>query len=109
VRETAVQSVIWSQHVKNAMVLTKLQCAQCTVSTNGVKVPKDQLKCANFQNKHSGNDGGCITRQNYITSRPKKEAPKRFQPRGGHSNFSQRYFTQQQQQQLPHATSLYII
>jgi hypothetical protein len=75
------------------------ETSACPVSTNGVKVPDEQLKCANCQQKHSANYGGCISRQNYITSRPKKKAPKKVNIRGGQPNFSQRYPAPSQQSQ----------
>jgi hypothetical protein len=101
------------------------ETSACTVSATGAKVPEDQLKCVNCQQKHSANYGGCASRQNYIISRPmKKQAPRSSRPRDGRLNHSQRYFTpnqhshhwpplqqqhqQQQQQQHFHPQSQYV-
>ncbi len=62
------------------------ETSACTHSKRGEKVPEEQLKCANCQQKHSANFGGCSSRQKYIESRPQRQTPKVYNNRAGQPN-----------------------
>ena len=66
------------------------ETSTCTHSKRGEKVPEELLKCANCQQKHSANFGGCSSRKTYIDSRPKRQTPRIYNNRGAQPSTNQR-------------------
>jgi hypothetical protein len=53
------------------------ETAECNLAAKGIKLPKEQLKCANCKLQHTANYGGCKVRKDFIKNQPKRKM--RFQ------------------------------
>jgi hypothetical protein len=49
------------------------ETAECNLAAKGIKLPKEQLKCANCKLPHTANYGGCKVRKDFIKNQPKRQ------------------------------------
>jgi hypothetical protein len=49
------------------------ETAEYNLAAKGIKLPKEQLKCANCKLQHTANYGGCKVRKDFIKNQPKRQ------------------------------------